>query len=145
MRLRDQVAIVTGGGRGIGETIALRFAAEGAAITVAGTGREHLEATAGRLAEGLAKVFADIGVVAHAPAVSTLVGLYFGADLPVDYAGAKRTDERAYAAFFHALLDEGVAIAPGAYEVLFPGLTHDRGVVDEVLSAARRASTTTFG
>ena len=39
--LAGQVAIVTGGGRGFGKTIALRFAAEGAAVTV--TARTHDE------------------------------------------------------------------------------------------------------
>lgn len=35
MRLADKVAIVTGAGRGIGRAVAMRFAAEGACVTVA--------------------------------------------------------------------------------------------------------------
>jgi len=79
-------------------------------------------------------------VTALVPVEGTLVGLYFGSDVPIDYEGARRTDEQAYARFFHALLDEGVAIAPGAYEILFPGLAHDGPVLDEIVSAAGRAA-----
>jgi glutamate-1-semialdehyde 2,1-aminomutase len=101
-----------------------------------------LEDIAASLADGLEKAFESAGVVAKVPIQGTLVGLFFGADPPIDYAGARTTDEAAYARFFHALLDEGVAIAPGAYEVMFPGLAHDGPVLDEIVSAANRAAAT---
>ena len=74
------------------------------------------------------------------PSSGPLVGLHFSATPAVDYDTARTTDEAAYARFFHALLDEGVALAPGAYEVAFPGLAHDDAVIDEIVAAAHRAA-----
>lgn len=100
---------------------------------------ETLEATANRLAEGLDKAFAPVGGCVSIEA--SLVGLRFASAAATDYESAKACDEALYATVFHALLDEGVAIAPGAYEVLFPGLAHDDGVIDEVVATAARVGT----
>ena len=35
-----------------------------------------------------------------------------------------------------------MALAPGAYEVAFPGLAHDDSILDEVTAAASRAAST---
>jgi glutamate-1-semialdehyde 2,1-aminomutase len=103
----------------------------------------RLTATAARLGAGLEAALRTAGHAARVPVVGPLVGLFMGDDLPVDYVGARTTDTAAYAAFFHAMLDRGVALAPGPYEILFPGLAHDEAVVDEVLAVAADAAAST--
>jgi glutamate-1-semialdehyde 2,1-aminomutase len=101
----------------------------------------ELAARARRLAAVLRDACAAAGFAAQFPVVGTLVGVYVGdGPLPVDFAGASTTDEAAYARFFHAMLGEGVALAPGAYEALFVGLAHDDGVIDAIADAAHRAA-----
>jgi glutamate-1-semialdehyde 2,1-aminomutase len=104
---------------------------------------DELARRAGRLAEVLEEACTGAGVPARFPVVGTLLGVVCG-DVPpaVDFDGARRTDEKAYAALFHALLDAGVAMAPGAYEAVFVGLGHDDAVLDQVADAASRAART---
>jgi len=73
MRFGNQVAIVTGAGRGIGQAIALRLAGEGARIAVV----SRTEANANKTAEEINGRYAGLAVpyavdVAHAAAVKEL-------------------------------------------------------------------------
>jgi len=51
MELKDQVAVVTGGGQGIGKAIALRLATEGASVAIIDSNGETANATAESLRE----------------------------------------------------------------------------------------------
>jgi glutamate-1-semialdehyde 2,1-aminomutase len=104
-----------------------------------------IESRADCLAGALAGALGSAGITAVVPRWGTLVGLFLGADAPHDYDSACTTDEALYARLFHALLDEGVAIAPGAYEVMFPGLAHDDEVLTTVAEAAGRAAVAAAG
>ena len=99
-----------------------------------------LESRADCLAGALQLALDAASVPAVVPRWGTLVGLHFGDEAPRDYESATTTDEDRYARFFHAMLDHGVAMAPGAYEVMFPGLAHDDAVLEAVAEAAAHAA-----
>src|SRR4030043_1117707 len=52
MRLKDKVAIVTGGGIGIGKAISLAFASEGAVVVIAARTLSKLEETVAKIKSG---------------------------------------------------------------------------------------------
>src|SRR6266478_5282063 len=91
MKLKDQTAIVTGGGRGIGRTIALTLAREGADVLVCGRHREGLESTAQeieQLARRSSVVVADVSQESQVAAVVDSALQSFGRiDILVNNAG----------------------------------------------------------
>jgi len=100
----------------------------------------ELGARARQLATLLRDACTSAGIVAQFPVVGTLVGAFFGNRVPTNFDEAKQTDEKMYAKFFHAMLNEGVAMAPGAYEALFVGVGHTDAVMEQLAGAAHRAA-----
>ena len=99
-----------------------------------------LEGRAAQFAGWLRDVFAEADLDVQVPVLGTLMGLYFGASAASDYDAARATDEKRYAAFFHAMLERGVAFAPGAYEVAFVSLAHTKEELERVADLAAAAA-----
>lgn len=81
------------------------------------------------------------GLYARCPVEGPLMGLYLSRDefeTPTNFREAKiLCDNGLYAAFFHAMLDRGVALAPGAYEILFVSFAHS---VEDLATTVHRAA-----
>ncbi len=90
-QLDDKVAVITGGGRGIGEAIAVRYAAEGATVVVSSRTAADLEATlaAARLGpdRGLAVVADAMDRVDARRPVTEAIGHFGRVDVLVNNVG----------------------------------------------------------
>ena len=53
-----------------------------------------------------------------------------------NFAQATACDTAAYATFFHAMLDQGVHLAPSQYEAMFVGLAHKNDLIEKTVAAA---------
>jgi glutamate-1-semialdehyde 2,1-aminomutase len=105
----------------------------------------ELLARAGRLGAGLRDAFDAAGLTVNVPVLATLVGIHLAPHQAHNFDDARQTDEGLYGRFFHAMLDAGVALAPGAYEVLFPGLAHTDAIIDAIVERAYRAARVAVG
>ncbi len=103
------------------------------------------------LAEALSAALTKAGTVdaagraleAQVPVVGPLFGLFF---VPVggrpvgEYQGAVASASTGlYARLFRAMLDRGVALAPGPYEVAFPSMAHGEAELEHALDVASAA------
>ena len=71
--------------------------------------------------------------------VGGMFGFYFSQTVPTSYEAVTKTDIEAFKRFFHAMLEEGVYLAPSAYEAGFTSIAHDNTVVDEIIHAAQQS------
>jgi glutamate-1-semialdehyde 2,1-aminomutase len=106
-------------------------------------GYDELGERVGRFARDLEASVAAGGLRAAVPCIGPLVGLFIappGSEpmaAPTDYESAKAlAGNGLYPRFFHAMLRRGVALAPGPYEVMFPGFAHDDALLARVVEAA---------
>ena len=83
----------------------------------------ELSARVGRFAAGLADA---LGNDIQVPVAGPLLGVFFARQPVTDYDRSKASAATGlYPPLMHGLLERGVAIPPGAYEVFFPSLAHD--------------------
>jgi len=68
--------------------------------------------------------------------VGSLLTVFFRETPPQNFLEAKASDTRAFARFFHSMLDAGVLLPPSQFEAWFVSAAHDDDVIDATLAAA---------
>jgi glutamate-1-semialdehyde 2,1-aminomutase len=100
---------------------------------------EQLDLRAGRLAAALRKELATSGVEGQVQSIGSLMTLFFTSQRIQDYAGAKKSDTARFGAFFRAMLDRGVLLAPSQFEALFVSAAHTDADIEATVLAARES------
>ncbi len=100
---------------------------------------ETLEARSARLAEGLSEAAQAAGVRVYHTRVGSMLCVFFTEGPVTDHASAVRSDTKAYARYFHAMLERGVYLAPSQYECMFVSLAHTDELIESTIQAADEA------
>ena len=101
---------------------------------------ERLRQATQALVTGFEEAAAAAGVPLATNAVCGMFGLFFtDAKRVSTYAEATRCDIDAFKRFFHAMLAEGVYLAPSAFEAGFISAAHGPEHIEATIAAARRA------
>ena len=89
----------------------------------------RIEAQAARLEAGLQVRGASVA------RVGSLLTLFFRERPPRNFAEARGSDVKAFAQFFHSMLEAGVLLPPSQFEAWFVSAAHDAPVIDVTLEA----------
>ena len=100
---------------------------------------ETLTGQTAKLALGLVGAAKEAGITFCADAIGGMFGLYFAQEIPASYSTMMACDKTRFNTFFHAMLDEGVYLAPSAFEAGFVSIQHDDAVINATVAAARTA------
>jgi len=92
-----------------------------------------------KLMSGLKMAADQAGIPFAVDSVGGMFGFYFTSAVPSSFTEVTQSNIEAFKQFFHAMLDEGVYLAPSAYEAGFTSITHDNTVVEEIINAAQKS------
>ncbi len=100
---------------------------------------ETLDELTSRLAEGLLEAAEEAGIPLVVNHVGGMFGIFFtDAESVTCYQDVMACDVERFKRFFHMMLDEGVYLAPSAFEAGFMSVAHSMEDINNTIDAARR-------
>ena len=100
---------------------------------------DRLELKTRRLIDGLREIFSSGGVEVQLHQAGSMFGVFFNARDVIDYETAAASDQKKFRAWFSAMLEAGIYLAPSQFETLFMSDAHSDEDIALTLDAARHA------
>lgn len=99
-----------------------------------------LTAKTSQLIEGLAAAAKEAGIPLATTQVGGMFGVFFSRETQIsNYQQATQCDIDAFKRFFHLMLEQGVYLAPSAYEAGFLSIAHSDDDLAYTIAAAKKA------
>ena len=99
----------------------------------------RLEAYGAALEEGTRSNLQALGLDYYTTRVGSMGCLFFTNEKVVDYDTASACDAKAYGRYFHAMLRQGVYLAPSQFEAFFFSSRHGEAELKQTLKAQQKA------
>ncbi len=100
---------------------------------------QRLESSAALLGAGLANAARDAGIAVMINRVGSIMSCFF-TDRPVrNFADVQSTNIKQFKRFFAEMLEQGVYLAPSAYEAMFVSLAHSQHDIEKTIEAAQNS------
>jgi glutamate-1-semialdehyde 2,1-aminomutase len=100
---------------------------------------EKLDQSGERLCAGMKEAAREAGIETITNRVGSMWTSFFTSEPVTDWTTASKSDRALYGKFFHAMLAEGVYLAPSQFEAGFISTTHTDELLDRTIEAARKA------
>ncbi|HEX8175006.1 MAG TPA: glutamate-1-semialdehyde 2,1-aminomutase [Pyrinomonadaceae bacterium] len=100
---------------------------------------QRLESAGQRLCAGLAEAAREAGLQTVTNRVGSMWTSFFTDEPVTDWATAARSNRELYGRFFHAMLEEGVYLAPSQFEAAFISAAHTDELIQRTIEAGRKA------
>lgn len=100
---------------------------------------DKLAARTKQFVDGMSNIAKEKSIAFSAQSVGGMFGLYFNNAVPTSYAEVMQCDKEAFNRFFHAMLENGVYLAPSAFEAGFVSAAHGDAEINQTLEAAKRS------
>ncbi|HKS10705.1 MAG TPA: glutamate-1-semialdehyde 2,1-aminomutase [Pyrinomonadaceae bacterium] len=100
---------------------------------------DRLENASRKLREGLTAAATEAGIKTQTNRVGSMWTSFFTDEPVSNWETANRSSRERYGKFFHAMLDEGVYLAPSQFEAAFVSLAHSDAIIEQTIHAAEKA------
>lgn len=100
----------------------------------------HIDRVSAQVEAEISKALSAEGVTHRVQGGGNLFTVFFTDQEVTDFDSARTTDTKVFAAFFHAMLEQGVYLPPAAFEAWFFSSAHDEAAIDRVVAALPKAA-----